>query len=113
MLLRMGVIQDATFIGADQGEKRKQEKKKAKREGRGIKYTKKQKAIWTGGTYAVKGNNIHYGCKDHIKGDIERGLIRSIETRMAGQHNSTVELIEKGYGVAYSDRGCSTSSKSY
>lgn len=104
--IKKGVIQDATFIEADQGKKRIQEEKKAKREGREIEYTKKQKAhMDRDGTFAVKGNNIHYGYKNHIKVDVEHGLIRSIKTTTAKQHDSTVELIKKGDGTAYRDRG--------
>jgi len=56
-------------------------------------------------TYAVKGNNVHFGYKDHVKVDVEHGLIRSIETTTASQHDGTVNLIEKGDGAAYRDRG--------
>lgn len=103
---KKGVIQDASFIEADQGKKRVQGEKKAQREGRKIEYTDKQKAhMDRDGTYAVKGNNVHYGYKDHIKVDVEHGLIRSIETTTASQHDSTVDLVENGDGAAYRDRG--------
>ena len=78
---KKGVIQDATFIVADQGRKRVQNEKRAKKEGKEIEYTDKQKShMDKDGTYAVKSGNVHYGYKDHIKIDVEHGLIRSIET---------------------------------
>lgn len=103
---KKGVIQDATFIEADQGRKRVQKEKKAKREDREIKYTDKQKAhMDKDGTYAVKGGNIHFGYKSHIKVDVKHGLIRNVETTTASQHDSTVDLVKKGDGIAYRDRG--------
>jgi IS5 family transposase len=103
---KKGVIQDATFIEADQGRKRIQEKKKAEKEGRKIEYTAKQKAhMDKDGTYSVKGNTIHYGYKDHIKMDVAHHLIRNIETTTASQHDNTVNLVKKGDGVAYRDKG--------
>lgn len=103
---KKGVIQDATFIEADQGKKRIQMEKKERSEGREIEYTDKQKAhMDRDGTFAVKGNNVHYGYKSHIKLDVENNLIRSIETTTASQHDSTVNLIKKRDETAYRDRG--------
>jgi len=103
---KKGVIQDATFIEADQGKKRIQEEKKAEKDGKKIEYTDKQKAhMDRDGTYAKKGNDIHYGYKDHIKVDVDNHLIREIETTTASPHDSTVNLVKKGDGTAYRDRG--------
>ncbi len=103
---KKGIIQDATFIEADQGKKRIQLEKKAGSEGREIEYTDKQKAhMDKDGTFAVKGNNVHYGYKSHIKLDVENNLIRSIETTTASQHDSTVNLVKKRDETAYRDRG--------
>jgi IS5 family transposase len=57
------------------------------------------------GTYSVKGGNVHFGYKDHIKVDVEHGLIRSIEITTASQHDNTVNLVDKGDDTAYRDRG--------
>jgi IS5 family transposase len=103
---KKGVIQDATFIEAGQGKKRIQQEKKAKQEGKQIEYTEKQKAhMDKDGTFAVKGQNVHFGYKDHIKMDVEHQLIRSIITTTASRHDNTVDLVEKADGIAYRDRG--------
>ena len=103
---KKGVIQDATFIEADQGRKRVQNEKRAKKEGREIEYTDKQKShMDKDGTYAVKGGNVHFGYKSHIKVDVEYGLIRSVDTTTASQHDNTVNLVKKRDKIAYRDRG--------
>ena len=103
---KKGVIQDATFVEADQGRKRIQEEKKAKKEGRKIEYSEKQKAhMDKEGTYAKKGDEIHFGYKDHIKIDVKYNLIRKIETTTARDHDNTVNLIDKTDGTGYRDRG--------
>lgn len=103
---KKGVIQDATFIEADQGKKRVQREKKAEREGEKVEYSDKQKAHmdWDG-TYAKKGDSVHFGYKDHVKTDVEFHLIRSIETTTASRHDSKVKLVGQGDGAAYRDRG--------
>jgi len=103
---KKGVIQDATFVEADQGRKRIQEEKRAKKEGRVIEYTEKQKAhMDKDGTYSKKGITLHYGYKNHIKTDVEYDLIRAIETTTASPNDCTVNLVEKGDRIAYRDRG--------
>ena len=53
--VKKGVIQDATFIHADAGRTRIQKEKKAKKEGKTIEYTERQKShIDRDGTFAVK-----------------------------------------------------------
>jgi len=103
--VKKGVIQDATFVEADQGKKRIQEEKKAEKENRKIEYTEKQKAhMDKDGSFAVKGSNIHFGYKTHVKSDIDNGLIRSIEVTTAKVHDSKVELIKKDDKAAYRDK---------
>lgn len=103
---KKGAIQDATFVEADQGRKRIQQEKKAEKEGLKIEYTEKQKAhMDKDGTYAKKGEVIHFGYKDHIKVDVKHHLIRKIETTTAKNHDNTVNLIDKIDGVGYRDRG--------
>lgn len=103
---KKGVIQDATFIEADQGKKRVRREKKAKKEGKEIEYTEKQKAhMDKDGTFVKKGQNVHYGYKNHIKIDVKNHLIRSIETTTASQHDNTINLVVKKDEIAYRDKG--------
>jgi IS5 family transposase len=103
--VRKGVIQDATFVEADQGKKRIQEEKRAEKEDRKIEYTDKQKAhMDKDGSFAVKGSNVHFGYKTHVKSDIDNGLIRSIEVTTAKVHDSQVNLVRKGDKAAYRDK---------
>lgn len=104
--VKKGVIQDASFVESDQGKKRIQNEKKAEKEGKKIEYTEKQKAhIDKDGSFAKKGNNIHFGYKVHIKVDIDHGFIRDIETTTAKVHDTRVNLVDDGDVAAYRDRG--------
>lgn len=101
-----GVIQDATFIEARVGRKRYYKEKKAKKQDEKIEYTPKQLAhIDRDGTFAVKGQEVHYGYKTHVKMDVDCQLIRSVETTTAGLHDGKVDLIEKDDVAAYRDKG--------
>jgi IS5 family transposase len=104
--IKKGVIQDATFIESDQGKKRIQEEKKAKKEGKEIEYTEKQKAhLDKDASFAIKGNNIHHGYKDHIKMDIDYQLIRDIKITTAKVPDNDVNLVTRKDVAAYRDRG--------
>jgi IS5 family transposase len=104
--VKKGVIQDASFIEADAGRKRIQEEKKAKKEGKPIEYTDKQKShIDRNGTFAVKNNQVHYGYKNHMKMDIDYQLIRSYDVSTASLHDGEVDLVERGDNVSYRDKG--------
>lgn len=101
-----GVIQDATFIEAEQGRKRRAKEKQAKKEGHEIKYSEKQMAhIDKDGTYAVKNKQVHFGYKLHMKSDVDNKLIRDCVTTTASQHDATINLVKKGDGIAYRDKG--------
>ncbi len=101
-----GVIQDATIIEAERGRARTAREKKAEKEGRTIDYTEKQKAhMDKDGTYTTKHKQVHYGYKLHTKSDIKHGLIRSLETTTAKDHDGTVDLVEEADGKAYRDKG--------
>jgi IS5 family transposase len=104
--IKKGVIQDATFIESDQGKKRIQEEKKAKKEGKEIEYTDKQKAhIDKDASFAIKGNNIHHGYKDHIKMDVDFHLIRDIEVTTASVPDNNINLITEYDVAGWRDRG--------
>jgi len=104
--VKTGVIQDATFIEADFGKKRYQEEKKAKKEGREIEYTDKQKAhMDKDGTFAVKGQEVHFGYKLHQKSDVDFGLIRDFGVTTASTNDNQVDLVESGDNAAYRDKG--------
>ncbi|MDI6721140.1 MAG: IS5 family transposase, partial [Candidatus Aenigmarchaeota archaeon] len=104
--VKTGVIQDATFVEADFGKKRYQEEKKAKKEGREIEYTDKQKAhMDKDGTFAVKGQEVHFGYKLHQKSDIDFGLIRDFGVTTASTNDNQVDLVVSGDNAAYRDKG--------
>jgi len=104
--VRKGVIQDASFIEADAGRKRIQEEKKAKKEGKEIRYTEKQKRhIDRDGTFAVKNNQVHYGYKNHMKVDVDYHLIRDYDVSTASLHDGEIDLVDNGDIAAYRDKG--------
>lgn len=104
--VKKGVIQDASFIDADVGRKRYWKEKKAKEEGKKIKYTKKQLShIDRDGSFAVKNGQVHYGYKDHTKLDVDNHLIRDYDVTTASEHDGNIDLVEEGDNVAYRDKG--------
>jgi transposase, IS5 family len=104
--IKKGVIQDATFIESDQGKKRIQEEKKAKKEGKEIEYTDKQLAhLDKDASFAIKGKNVHHGYKDHVKMDVDHHLIRDIEVTTAKVPDNNINLITKKDIAAWRDRG--------
>jgi len=101
-----GVIQDATFIEADFGKKRRQEEKRAEKKGEKIEYTAKQKAhMDRDGTFTKKCDVVYYGYKDHIKIDVAHHLIREIETTTASWHDCRINLVREDDEAAFRDRG--------
>src|SRR3989338_892724 len=104
--VKKGVIQDATFIQADVGRTRIQKEKKAKKEGKTIEYTERQKShIDRDGTFAVKNGQVHYGYKDHVKTDTDYHLIRDYDISTASLHDSEVNLVEEDDSAAWRDKG--------
>jgi IS5 family transposase len=90
--VRLGTIQDATFIEADHGSSKKPRGEGAK--------TRRSRD----GTWAKKGKETHFGYKLHQKTDIDYGLIRKIDTSTAKLHDSQVDLSTEGE-VVLRDRG--------
>lgn len=104
--VQKGVIQDASFIEADLGRKRYHHEKKAKKTGRTINYTERQKShIDADGSFSVKQGQVHYGYKVHSKCDVGSHLIRSYEVTTASLHDGEVDLVEQGDVAAYRDKG--------
>jgi IS5 family transposase len=104
--IKKGVIQDACFIEADQGKKRIQQEKRARREGKPVEYTEKQRQhIDKDGGYSVKHGQIHYGYKSHIKLDVDRHLIRDFDVTPANLHDGDVDLAKEGDQAVYRDKG--------
>lgn len=104
--IRKGVIQDACFIEAPQGRKRKYNEKKAEQKGETVEYTELQKAhIDQDGTYAVKHGQVHYGYKNHIKMDVCHHLVRAYDVTTASLHDNQIDLIRRGDKAAYRDKG--------
>jgi IS5 family transposase len=94
LVIKKGVIQDATFITSDPGHA-----KADKPRGDEAK-TRRSKD----GTWAKKGSKSSFGYKLHSKVDTEFGLIRDLETTTASLHDSQVDLSNEGE-VVYRDKG--------
>lgn len=90
--VKRGTIQDATFIEADHGSSKKPRGDEAK--------TRRSRD----GTWAKKGDEIHYGYKLHQKTDIDFCLIREIETSTASLHDSQIDLSVDGE-IVLRDKG--------
>ena len=93
LVVKEGSIQDATFITADPGRSGNKPRGDEAR-------TRRSKD----GTWAKKGDEIHFGYKLHNNVDVEFGLIRAIETTTASVHDSQVDLSTEGKRV-YRDKG--------
>jgi IS5 family transposase len=93
LVVKEGSIQDATFITADPGRSGNKPRGNEAR-------TRRSKD----GTWAKKGEEIHFGYKLHNKVDVEFGLIRSIETTTASVHDSQVDLSSEDERI-YRDKG--------
>jgi transposase, IS5 family len=90
--VKRGTIQDATFIESDHGSSKKPRGHEAK--------TRRSRD----GTWAKKGDEIHFGYKLHQKTDIDYTLIREIATTTASLHDSQIDLSIEGEPV-FRDRG--------
>jgi IS5 family transposase len=90
--VKRGTIQDATFIEADPGSSKKPRGDDAK--------TRRSRD----GSWAIKGDETHFGYKLHQKTDMDYGLIREIETSTASLHDSQVDLSAKDE-IVLRDRG--------
>jgi IS5 family transposase len=94
LIVKKGVVQDATFITSDPGHA-----KKDKPRGEEAKTRRSRD-----GTWAKKGVKSSFGYKLHAKADVDLGLIRDLETTTASVHDSQVDLSRKGE-VVYRDKG--------
>lgn len=104
--VKKGVIQDASFIEADLGKKRYNEKKKAEKRGEKVEYTDRQKShIDRDGSFSVKHGQVHYGYKNHTKTDIDYHLIRNYAVTSASVHDNNIDLVREGDNTAYRDKG--------
>ena len=93
LIVKEGTIQDATFITSDpgrSGNKPRGEEAKTRRS--------------KDGTWAKKGDELHFGYKLHENVDTQYGLIRAIETTTASVHDSQVDLSREGETI-YRDKG--------
>jgi IS5 family transposase len=104
--IQKGVIRDATFVEANVGKKRYYKEKKAKKEGKEIIYTPKQKQhIDVDGSFSVKHGQVHYGYKSHTKVDVKHQLIRKFAVTTASVHDGEIDLIRDHDKKAYRDKG--------
>ena len=93
LTVREGSIQDATFITSDPG-------RSGNKPRGGEARTRRSKD----GTWAKKGEELHFGYKLHENVDKKYGLIRAIETTTASVHDSQVDLSRAGETI-YRDKG--------
>jgi len=132
-IVRVGSIQDATFITSDPGQKRNKEEKaskckKANTESESIRMNQVQeldkglldisiniinnqnkpadslKEPVNEGSWAKKGVKSFFGYKGHISVDTNHHLIRDVETTTASVHDSRVDLGIEGL-PRYADKG--------
>ncbi len=89
--VKKGVVQDASFITSDPGKHGKPRGGEAR--------TRRSRD----GSWAKKGSKSYYGFKLHAKMDVDRDLIRDLETTTASVHDSQVDLSRKGE-VVYLDK---------
>lgn len=94
LVIRKGVIQDATFITADPGHATADTPR-----GDDAKTRRNKDGTWT-----KKGTKSYFGFKLHTKEDCDFGLIRAIQMTTASVHDSQIDLSEPGE-VVYRDRG--------
>ena len=92
--VRKGVVQDASFITSDPGHAPAD-----KPRGKEARTRRSRDGAW-----AKKGGKSSYGYKLHTKSDVDRGLIRELETTPANVHDSRVDLSWPGE-VVYRDKG--------
>ena len=90
--VRRGIVQGATFIESDPGSTKKSWGDESK--------TRRNRD----GTWAKKGNEIHFGYKLHQTTDIDYCLTRDIEISNASMHDSQVDLSISGVPV-FRDKG--------
>jgi IS5 family transposase len=93
LIVKEGSIQDATFITSDPGRSGNKHRGDEAR-------TRRSKD----GTWAKKGQELHFGYKLHENVDTQYGLIRAIETTTASVHDSQVDLSREGETI-YRDKG--------
>ena len=92
--VKKGVVQDASFITADPGHA------PADKPRGGEARTRRSRD----GSWAKKGGKSSFGFKLHTKSDVDRGLIRDLETTPANVHDSRVDLSREGE-VVYRVKG--------
>ena len=84
--VKKGVIQDASFITSGPGHA------PADKPWDGEVRTRRSRD----GSWAKKGGKSYYGFKLHAKSDVDRGLIRDLETTPANVYDSRVALSRGG-----------------
>ncbi|AFC99411.1 Transposase, IS5 family [Methanocella conradii HZ254] len=106
LVVREGVIQDATFIESDTGRKRMSEEKKKKENQEPIIYTEKQLSHMDDhGTFTVKNGRVFHGDRLHVLMDSKSQLIVEFETSTASLHDSRVSLVREGDMYVFRDKG--------
>ena len=93
LIVKESSIQDATIITSDPG--------RSGNKPRGDEASTRRSKD---GTWAKKGDELHFGFKLHNNVDTQYGLIRAIETTTASVHDSQIDLSKEGETI-YRDKG--------
>jgi len=108
ILVKRGVIQDATFVESPTGRARTQrEKKEKKKKGKGgcLYKPKLSNQVDRDSTFAKKNNKLYHGHKLHIKVDLDYGFIRDLAVTTASVHDNQIDLVVDGDRRVIRDKG--------
>jgi IS5 family transposase len=110
LITHTGTIVDATFVDAPRQRNTRDENSKIKagevpEEWESPEKCYKLRQKDTDSRWAKKGNEIHYGYKDHVKADAESKLITDYSVTSANVHDSQalVGLVDKTDNVLFAD----------
>jgi IS5 family transposase len=105
--IESGTIQDAAFIHSDVGKKRHHKEKKAKKneENGSREELPSSSQIDRDASFSIKNGQVHHGYKDHVKVDIDHGLVRDFYVTTASVHDSEIDLATEGDVAMYRDKG--------
>lgn len=106
--VKEGHIQDASFIEAQPGKKRRSKEFQAEKKGETIEYSEKQKShIDFDAKFTKKRNRSYCGYKDHTKTDVDYNFVRDFDVTPANIHDNNIDLCEITDIAMYRDRGYS------
>ncbi len=102
IVVKKGMIQDASFIESPVGRKRKGG---GGNQGSDKNPQKVSSQLDSDASFSVKRSQIHHGYKLHTKVDVDYGFIHRIDTTTAKTHDSRIDLSDHDDGKMYRDKG--------